>query len=210
MEIAYRSVAKETKVEFIEKKSKFIGHVSPVQTIEEAEAFINKICNEHPTATHNVWAYRIGLSGEKQRFSDDGEPSQTAGMPTLDVILKQDITQLVIVTTRYFGGILLGAGGLVRAYSKAAADVLLEAGIVSYTRQEKYRFKIGYSEWGIVQNHCEKRGWPLIDLEYLESVSATVIIPQNQKESLSGFLQDISGGEVLPVFLSSIYLPITK
>lgn len=207
--VVYRSVAKEAYVEFYERKSRFIGHTAPVQSVEEAEDFLQRICSKHPNATHNVWAYRLGVSGEKQRFSDDGEPSQTAGMPTLDVILKQDITQLIIVTTRYFGGILLGAGGLIRAYSKAAADVILEAGIVEYALREKYRFSVGYSEWGIVQNYCQKNNWALEDIEFMENVSTTVVIPIAQKNNLFNLLQDISAGTVTPALLGQIYQPLS-
>ncbi len=204
----YRSVAKEEKIEFSEKRSRFIGHVAPVQSPEEATAFLEKIIQEHPQATHNVWAYRLGIYGQQQRFSDAGEPSQTAGMPTLDVIIKQDITQLIIVTTRYFGGILLGAGGLVRAYSKAAAEVVLAAGIVTYALKEKYRLTIGYSEWGIFKNQCEKRNWLLEEIVYLEKVNLAVIIPAAAKDELTAMAQNITGGSVALEYLTSLYLPI--
>lgn len=207
MEESYRSVAKEHKIEFSEKKSRFIGQVAPVQSLEEATAFVEKVCTKHPQATHNVWAYRLGIYGQQQRFSDDGEPSQTAGLPTLDVILKQDITQVIIVTTRYFGGILLGAGGLVRAYSKAAAEVVSEAGIVTYALKEKYRLTIGYSEWGIIKSQCEKRDWLLEEIEYLEKVSFNVIIPTADKEELKTLVQNITGGNPALEYLTSLYLP---
>lgn len=208
--VIYRSVAREAKIEIIEKKSRFIGHVKPVQSSEEAEAFLEGIRAKHSTATHNVWAYRLGLSGEQQRFSDDGEPSQTAGMPTLDVILKQDITQLIIVTTRYFGGILLGAGGLVRAYSKSASEAIQAAGITSYVQRAKYRVTVNYSEWGIVENFCQKRRWALSDVEYMENVSVTVTIPEYDKEALVSFLQDTSSGRVEPIFVGNVYLQISS
>lgn len=207
-EVIYRSIKNAVTIEFVEKKSKFIGHAAPVQTVEKAEEFIDSIKKAHPNATHNVWAYRLGISGQIQKFSDDGEPSQTAGMPTLDVILKQDITQLVIVATRYFGGILLGAGGLVRAYSKAAAEAISASEVVDYAKRDQYRFIVSYSEWGIVQNYCEKRNWTLKDIEYMENVSCTVVVKSDEAEELARFLQDISGGRVLPDFLSSVYLPI--
>ncbi len=207
-EAVYTSIKSDATIEFIEKKSRFIGHARPVQDVEEAERFIDSIKNLHPSATHNVWAYRLGISGQIQKFSDDGEPSQTAGMPTLDVILKQDITQVVIVTTRYFGGILLGAGGLVRAYSKAAADAIAAAGVVSYGRREQYRFSVAYSEWGALQNHCEKRSWTLKDIDYAEHVTCTAVIKGGEAEDLSAFLQDLTSGRVSPQFVSSIYLPI--
>ena len=118
MEAAYKTVAREAHAEFVEKKSRFIGHVKPVTTEEEAQAFVAALKKQYWDATHNVYAYVL-RSGAR-RFSDDGEPQGTAGMPTLDVLQKAGLTDCVVVVTRYFGGILLGAGGLVRAYSHGA------------------------------------------------------------------------------------------
>ena len=111
---SYRTVKQETSAEFIEKRSKFIGYIKPVQTEEEAIAFIQSIKSKHWDATHNVYAYSL-REGQTRRYSDDGEPQGTAGIPTLDVLQKADITDAVVVVTRYFGGILLGGGGLVIA-----------------------------------------------------------------------------------------------
>ena len=130
---SYRTVKQETCAEFIEKRSKFIGYIKPVQTEEEAIAFIQSIKSKHWDATHNVYAYSL-REGQTRRYSDDGEPQGTAGIPTLDVLQKADITDAVVVVTRYFGGILLGGGGLVRAYSHAAS-LAVEASGVLYMRQ---------------------------------------------------------------------------
>ena len=109
---SYKTVKYESSDEFITKKSRFIGYVKPVKTVEEATAFISEIKSKHWDATHNVYAYSL-KEGQIKRFSDDGEPSGTAGMPALDVIIKQDVVDCCVVVTRYFGGIMLGAGGLV-------------------------------------------------------------------------------------------------
>lgn len=122
----YKTVEFASSDEFVEQRSKFIGYVKPVVTEQEAVDFINEIRQKHWDATHNVYAYAL-REGNIQRYSDDGEPHGTAGVPTLDVIIKSGVTDVVVVVTRYFGGILLGAGGLVRAYTKGA-KIALEAG----------------------------------------------------------------------------------
>ena len=126
----YKTVTMDTSDEFVEKRSRFIGYIRPVKTEEEAIAFINQIKSKHWDATHNVYAYCL-REGQVKRYSDDGEPQGTAGIPTLDVLLKSEVTDVVVVTTRYFGGILLGGGGLVRAYSHAASLALAKAQVVT-------------------------------------------------------------------------------
>jgi uncharacterized YigZ family protein len=126
----YRTVAKEASEEFVERRSRFIGYAKPVKTEEEAVLFINAIKSKNWNATHNVYAYSI-REGQIKRYSDDGEPQGTAGIPTLDVLLKSNVTDIAVVVTRYFGGILLGAGGLVRAYSHACSIALEQAEIIT-------------------------------------------------------------------------------
>ena len=130
----YTTIEREAVAEFEEKKSIFIGHALPVRTEDEAAAFVKELKNKYRDATHNVYAYVLG-DGTVQRYSDDGEPQGTAGMPVLDVIRKSGCTDTAVVVTRYFGGTLLGAGGLVRAYSHAAKLALDEAHVITY---EKY------------------------------------------------------------------------
>jgi len=124
----YKLPLKTAEAEFTEKKSRFIGHIAPVSSMEEAAAFLRSIREKHREASHNVFAWRIKKSGVC-RHSDDGEPSGTAGLPLLDVFVKQDIHDFCCVATRYFGGILLGAGGLVRAYTRCAVLALEAAGV---------------------------------------------------------------------------------
>ena len=132
----YKTVEFESKDEFIEKKSRFIGYVKPVKTQEEATEFINAIKSKHWDATHNVSAYVL-RDNNIQRSSDDGEPSGTAGVPTLDVLLKEGIVDTCVVVTRYFGGTLLGAGGLIRAYSHAS-KIAVDAGHNNYGTLQSY------------------------------------------------------------------------
>ena len=136
------TVGKAASAEFTEKKSVFIGYTTPVSTAEEAEEFIQKIKKKHADARHNVSAYIVGNS---IRYSDDGEPKGTGGVPVLEVIKKSGVDGTVVVVTRYFGGVLLGAAGLVRAYSKAAAMAIEEAGIVTYREYTECTVTCDYS-----------------------------------------------------------------
>ena len=138
-----KTIEKETVIEFEEKKSKFIGYIKPVSTVEEAEKFIASIREMHPNATHNVPLYRVVEEGQEYfKYNDDGEPTNTAGKPMAEILNILDVYNVAIVATRYFGGIKLGAGGLIRNYAKTAKIAVNEAGIVEY--KEKYLFIIDY------------------------------------------------------------------
>ena len=138
-----KTVEKETIIEFEEKKSKFIGYIKPVSTVEEAEKFIDSIKEMHPNATHNVPLYRVVENGQEYiKYNDDGEPANTAGKPMAEILNILDVYNVAIVATRYFGGIKLGAGGLIRNYAKTAKIAVNEAGITDY--KEKSLFIIDY------------------------------------------------------------------
>ena len=138
-----KTVEKETVIEFEEKKSKFIGYIKPVSTVEEAEKFIDSIKEMHPNATHNVPLYRVVENGQEYfKYNDDGEPANTAGKPMAEILNILDVYNVAIVATRYFGGIKLGAGGLIRNYAKTAKIAVNEAGITDY--KEKSLFIIDY------------------------------------------------------------------
>ena len=138
-----KTVEKETVIEFEEKKSKFIGYIKPVSTVEEAEKFIGSIKEMHPNATHNVPLYRVVENGQEYfKYNDDGEPANTAGKPMAEILNILDVYNVAIVATRYFGGIKLGAGGLIRNYAKTAKIAVNEAGITDY--KEKSLFIIDY------------------------------------------------------------------
>ena len=142
----FTTVSREAHIEFEEKRSIFLGHAIRTDTEEEAQEFIKKIKKEYADATHNVFAYM--MQGELiARYSDDGEPQGTAGMPTLDVIRKSGVRNVCVVVTRYFGGTLLGAGGLVRAYSHSASLALEAAGIITYEPYGEFELRCGYSEY---------------------------------------------------------------
>ncbi len=144
---SYQTIEKEAADEFIEQRSRFIGYVKPVVTEQQALDFINEKRQKHWDATHNVYAY-ILRDGQLKRYSDDGEPHGTAGVPTLDVMVKSGVTDAVVVVTRYFGGILLGAGGLVRAYTKGAKIALEAGGIVTMESCSVCSLTCDYAQYG--------------------------------------------------------------
>ena len=145
---SYKTVQLETCDEFTEKRSRFIGYIKPVQTEEEAIAFIQSIKTKHWDARHNVYAYCL-REGQIKRYSDDVEPQGTAGIPTLDVLLKTGVTDVVVVVTRYFGGILLGGGGLVRAYSHATRLAVEKAQVITMAVCKLCALTCDYNQYGI-------------------------------------------------------------
>ncbi len=153
----YTTLEKEASAEFTEKKSVFIGYACPVKSEDEAVEFIKKIRHKHGDATHNCYAYELN-GGSIARYSDDGEPQGTAGVPILDVIKKSGATDCCVVVTRYFGGILLGAGGLVRAYANGAKIALEAANIVTYESYTEFRVVCDYSEYQKLNYELPKYG----------------------------------------------------
>lgn len=148
-----KTVEKETVIEFEEKKSKFIGYIKPVSTVEEAEKFIASIREMHPNATHNVPLYRVVEEGQEYfKYNDDGEPTNTAGKPMAEILNILDVYNVVIVATRYFGGIKLGAGGLIRNYAKTAKIAVNEAGIVEYKEKSLFIIDYDYEYTGEVES----------------------------------------------------------
>ncbi len=182
--MGYKTIRKEASDEFEEKKSTFIGHVKRVSSEEEAREFINKIKTLHREARHNVYAYVIGENQGIQRYSDDGEPQGTGGIPILEVIKKSGITDTVIVVTRYFGGILLGAGGLTRAYIKGASIAVKAGGIVDKVHASELKVDIQYDLLGKIQYEAEEKGWFIKDIDYSDMVSLTFIAEENYIEEL--------------------------
>lgn len=180
--------------EIIIEKSTFIGYAKPIKTEEEAIEFVNEIKKKHKDATHNVWAYTIGENMNIQRYSDDGEPQGTAGIPTLEVIKKEDLRDVVVVVTRYFGGIKLGAGGLVRAYTKGA-KVGIEAGIViEKVKYSEVKIKIEYTQLGRIQNEIMNLGFKVKDTIYSEDVELIVYVRNEEAKSLMDRIIDITSG----------------
>ena len=178
----YKTILTQAEAEIVEKKSRFIATVRPVKTEEEAKAFIEEMKKKYWNATHNVFAYQIGERNELQRFSDDGEPQGTAGMPVLSVLKGEDIKDTAIVVTRYFGGTLLGTGGLVRAYGHSAKEGLLAAGIAELVLYRKYSVLAAYPDSGKVQYEILQDGHELFDTIYTEQVEFIVLVETDSFE----------------------------
>ena len=200
----YKTVQKEAHAEFTEKRSRFIGYCKPVKTEQEAVEFINSKRSEHWNATHNVYAYSL-REGNIKRYSDDGEPSGTAGMPVLDVITKNEIYDVCIVVTRYFGGVLLGTGGLVRAYSQGA-KVALEAGnVVMMQSCLICQARCSYNQYGKVSSLIMEIGAVIDDTVYEADVLIKFHIKPELLDKLNKQLADATSGEIQAVSDSEKY-----
>lgn len=191
------TLGKEASAEFEEKKSVFIGHARPVQTEEEALAFIKKKKAEYADARHNVWAYR--LRGDvSMRCSDDGEPQGSAGIPVLDALRKSGVSDAVLVVTRYFGGILLGAGGLVRAYSHAAKLAIEAAGIVTYEKYTELRLNCSYSDYQRYQAELPRFGAIVDDTQFSDRVLLCFSVKSTVVSDVKARIGEMSGGSDSP------------
>ncbi len=190
----YKTILKPVSVEFVERRSRFIGHVCPVESEEEALAFLAELRTRHWDATHNVYAYSLRQSGI-QRYSDDGEPQGTAGIPSLDVLRKSGVTDVIAVVTRYFGGILLGAGGLVRAYSHAVSLALEESGIAVMRMCALAELTCSYSQYGRVAALIPECGGILDDSQFGESVTLSFHIAPDALPAFDRELADATCGE---------------
>ncbi len=189
----YKTVKCRSSDEFVEKKSRFIGYVCPVKTVEEANAFIAEIKAKHWDATHNVYAYSL-RDGMTRRFSDDGEPQGTAGIPALDVILKENVTDCCVVCTRYFGGILLGGGGLVRAYSHTAKIALDAGGIITMALCKILSVKVDYTFYGRLPALIAEEGGIVEDTAFSDNVEVVLRLPEDKVGHFGARLTDLSNG----------------
>ena len=176
MKKSFKTINERATAEIIEKKSRFIANVLPVDTEEEATSFISSIKKQYYDARHNCFAYIIGKDIPIIRFSDDGEPSGTAGKPILDVLQGEGLENVVVVVTRYFGGTLLGTGGLVRAYGKAAKEGIIEAKIVEMDRYREVFINVDYSLVGKIQYEITNNNYILIDTKYTDTVEFSLYI----------------------------------
>lgn len=192
----YKTVEFENKDEFIEKKSRFIGYVKPVKTQTEATEFINSIKSKHWDATHNVSAYVL-RENNIQRSSDDGEPSGTAGVPTLDVLLKEGVVDACVVVTRYFGGTLLGAGGLIRAYSHASKIALDSGNIITMAPCKVLSVSVDYSFYDRLNILLNEFNANIENSEFTDNVTVTFSIKANTVELLQEKLTQQSNGKYL-------------
>lgn len=189
------TLGKEASAELIERKSIFTGYAKPIKNEAEALDFIKEISEMNSDATHNVYAYLLDW-GRVARYSDAGEPHGTAGMPVLEIIRKNNFTDAVIVVTRYFGGILLGAGGLIRAYSSAAKAAADAAGIVTYVKYLEFILDCGYSEYQKIQYELPKYEIIQDSVEFLESVKLKLAVKEEIFDAYSKRISEMSAGKI--------------
>ena len=194
------------EAEFVEKRSSFLGHVRMVETEEDAKAFVQAVKKEHYDARHNCWCYAI--KDGPTRYSDDGEPQGTAGQPMLDVFLRQGITNFVCVVTRYFGGILLGTGGLVRAYTKSAKDALDAAGVSVVRRWVEMGVPCSYSQFERLRLETEAHDGIITEIEYGADVTIMAMIPEEKADDFSARIFDMTGGTVETIPLGEAFRPV--
>lgn len=204
MEKAYKTVAKAATAEYVDRRSRFIGAVCPVTTEEEALDFIAAKKKEHWDARHNVYAYVL-REGGISRFSDDNEPQGTAGFPTLEVLQKQGLTDCVIVVTRYFGGILLGTGGLVRAYSQSAALAVGEAGVIERRLCAYGEIVCDYAQYGWLQSMIPECGGKVDNADFASVVTVSLHLPVEWVETFQKQLTDRSCGALVFYQLNEEY-----
>lgn len=194
----YKTVYRGGTAEIVEKKSRFIAHSAHVESEEEALAFIEQIKKQYWDARHNCHAFSVGVTNETARCSDDGEPAQTAGKPMLDVLMGQQLKNTVVVVTRYFGGTLLGTGGLVRAYSAAVQEGLKESLIIEKFLCRRVRMSMDYTMLGKMQYLAAKLNLMILDTLYTEGVEMQLLVPDTQYAAFIKEVTEASNGKVVP------------
>lgn len=201
----YRTVYAGGSGEIVEKKSRFIASVSPVKTEEEAFAFIEKIKKQYWDARHNCSAYIVGLQPPLMRCNDDGEPPQTAGRPMLDVLMGEKLTNVCVVVTRYFGGTLLGTGGLVRAYSSAVQEGLKESILIDKQLAHIQELVCDYNSVGKLQYLFGQMGLTVLSGDYTDVVTFRVLVPQDRIAEFEKKVTEATSGRVVPVTAEQTY-----
>jgi uncharacterized YigZ family protein len=191
----FKSVLHEAEAEIVIKKSRFIGHVSPITNEEEAIAFVGRVKKLHSSATHNCFAYLIGERDEIQKQSDDGEPSGTAGKPILDVIKHQGLSNVAVVVTRYFGGVMLGAGGLIRAYTDGAVAGLAAAEPIYQVSHREVLLHIAYTWLGKVENELRHRNVMLGETRFTDRVTVCCYPLAEEADAFTAWLTDLTQGQ---------------
>ena len=203
----YKTVRENSEVEIIINKSRFIGRAFPVESEEEALSLLSSIRKQHYDATHNCYAYVIRNGAA--RFSDDGEPSGTAGMPRMEVLKHNDIQNVLVIVTRYFGGILLGAGGLVRAYSRSASEAVKASVPVCVTPGTMLKIVLDYSRYNALCDFI--RANAVVDnIEYAENITLDIILESDRVEKFSADLTEKTDGRVVPQILGERYMSIEE
>lgn len=200
--VCYTTLLEEGNAEYTEKKSVFIGHASPVSSEEEAQSYIKKQKSLYFDARHTVWAYLL-KGGTAARYSDDGEPQGSAGIPVLDTIRKLGVSDAVVTITRYFGGILLGTGGLVRAYSHTAKLALEAAHIVTYEQYAVLQLTCSYAEYQRYTAELSRFGAVVDDTQFTDCVTIAFSVKETVRQDLFLRICELSGGKLEPISLGT-------
>ncbi|MFF2330833.1 MULTISPECIES: YigZ family protein [unclassified Streptomyces] len=195
MQEQYRTVARAGVHETEINRSRFICALAPAATEQEAQDFVARIRREHPTATHNCFAYVIGADASVQKASDDGEPGGTAGVPMLQMLTRREMRYVVAVVTRYYGGVKLGAGGLIRAYGGVVGEALDELGTITRQRFRLATITVGHQRAGKLENDLRATGRGVREVRYAEAVVIEIGLPDADVESFRGWLADATAGE---------------
>ena len=201
---SYNTVKQSMRHEIIIRKSRFIGSAFHITSEDEALSRLRDVRSEFPDASHHCYAYVVRHDSLIQRFSDDGEPGGTAGMPILQVIKTRELQNVLVVVTRYFGGIKLGAGGLVRAYSGTAAEVLDNAGMAIMVLSPRVIISIDYAQVGQVEYFLHQKGVQIVETEYRDKVNMTVIVPM-EWDDFHGMLNELCSGRLEHTRLSPVF-----
>ncbi|BCB05752.1 YigZ family protein [Bacillus sp. KH172YL63] len=204
----YHTVKGYGEHEITIERSRFITYINRVETEEEAQQFIASIKKKHHDANHNCSAYMIGENNLIQKANDDGEPSGTAGVPMLEVLKKRDLKDTVVVVTRYFGGIKLGAGGLIRAYGRATSEGLNATGIVERRLMRVMKTKIDYTWLGKVENEVRSSRYQLKDIHYLDAVEVEVYVEEASKGEFVDWMTELTNGQGAIMEEEKTYLEI--
>lgn len=203
MDNSFLTVGGRAEATLIEKKSRFIGYVNTAATEAEAQDFLNEIRAAHRSATHNCYAWQIGAQDQFQRSGDDGEPAGTAGRPILEAIKTSELKNTVVVVTRYFGGILLGTGGLVRAYSASARAAIAAAGIVRCQPASLYALTVEYSDWQRLTNFLQAGGYQQQNAVFSDKVDVQILVPGSGEELFITKLTELLGPSARPLLLDT-------
>ena len=204
----YKTIQGTAQAEYEEKKSRFIGQVAHVETEEEAVAFLEGVRAAHPQARHNVYAYVL-RAGNRTRYSDDGEPARTSGLPTLEVIDHAGLKDVICVTTRYFGGTLLGTGGLVRAYTKAAQDAFAAAHQVTFAECVDIVVSVGYPLYDQLNHWLSHEGIQVLTSDFAGDVAIEIRVRTEESEGVQAAITELTHGQAEMLVGESAYQPLS-
>lgn len=207
---SYYTVKNTIENEYIVQKSKFISHVHHVENEDEAQALIQSISKTHWKANHNCFAYVLGETSHIQKASDDGEPSGTAGVPILEVLKKLDLRDTLVVVTRYFGGIKLGAGGLIRAYSTATSNGIQATGVVERVPVTIFQVTLDYPLWGSVENALKHSPYLLNDITYTDKITLDLGVKQQDQADFEPWITNLCNGQVSITNLKNSFIEVDR